>query len=82
VGTIPEGNARLWEDIGNRHESRTDDTKGMFDSVALKHFHKGFFGGHFHDQDLPEKSASSFGGVCVEGKSCKGVRIGPVFQAK
>jgi hypothetical protein len=45
---VPESDARLWKEVRNRHEGRPDDAEGMGNAVHLQHFHKGFFGGHFH----------------------------------
>ena len=46
VGDVPELDACLWEQIGNRHKGGTDDAKGMFDAVHLQDFDEGFFGCH------------------------------------
>ena len=45
---VPEGDARLGEEVRNRHEGRADDAKGVGDAMALQHFDEGFFGGHLH----------------------------------
>ena len=47
---VPEGDAGLWKQIGNRHEGRTDDAKGVLDSVLLQHLYEGFLSGHLHRQ--------------------------------
>ena len=48
VGDVPELDARLREQVGNRHHCGTDDTERMFDPVHLQNFYKGFFSRHFH----------------------------------
>src|SRR6185369_8480257 len=48
VRDVPECNACFGKKIGDRHERRADDAKGMFDAVHLQNFHESFFGRHFH----------------------------------
>ena len=48
MGTIPESDASLSEQVGDGHHGRADDPKCMFNAMHLQRFDKGFFGRHFH----------------------------------
>ena len=48
VGAVPEGDAGLGEQVGNRHEGRADDAESMLDAVHLQNLDEGLFGGHAH----------------------------------
>ncbi len=48
VRDVPERDPGFWKKIGDRHECRADDAKGMLDAVHLQDFHEGFFRRHFH----------------------------------
>ena len=50
---IPEMDPCFGKQIRNRHEGRSDNAKGMLDTVHLQHFHEGFFSGHFHGGSSP-----------------------------
>ena len=57
---IPERDARLREQVRNRHEGRSDDAKGMFNAMHLQDFDKGLFGGHAH-RVSPHSTRSALG---------------------
>ncbi len=48
VRNVPECDAGLGKQIGDRHERRTDDAEGVLDAVHLQHLHEGFFCRHLH----------------------------------
>src|SRR3546814_9150634 len=48
VGDVPEGDAGLGEEIGDRHEGRADDAEAVLDAMHLQHLHEGFFRRHLH----------------------------------
>src|SRR6185312_4453931 len=48
VRDVPKGNPGFWEKIGDRHECRADNAKGMLDAVHLQDLHESFFGRHLH----------------------------------
>ena len=52
VRHVPEGDAGLREEVGDRHEGRSDDAEGVLDAVHLQHLHEGFLGGHPHGRFL------------------------------
>src|SRR3546814_9452987 len=45
---VPEGDAGLGEEIGDRHEGRADDAEAVLDAMHLQHLHEGFFRRHLH----------------------------------
>jgi hypothetical protein len=48
VRDVPEGDAGLGKEVGDRHEGGADDAEGVLDAVHLQHFHERFFRGHPH----------------------------------
>ena len=48
MGTIPEGDAGLRKQVGNRHHCRADNSERVLDPVHLQDLHKRFFRRHFH----------------------------------
>ena len=52
VRDVPEGYARLREQVRDRHERRADDAKGMLDAMHLQHLYEGLFRRHAHRQVL------------------------------
>ncbi len=46
--TVPERDAGLRKNIGNRHHGRADNSERMFNAVLLQNFYECFLGGHFH----------------------------------
>ena len=48
VRAVPELDASFREQIRYWHHRRSDNAESVLDAVHLQHFHKGFFGRHFH----------------------------------
>ena len=48
VRDVPECDAGLRKQIGDRHECRTNDAEGMLDAVHLQDLHESFFRRHLH----------------------------------
>ncbi|KZL01076.1 hypothetical protein PsW74_01868 [Pseudovibrio sp. W74] len=53
VGAIPKLDTCGRKEIRNWHHGRTNNAKGVINSVHLKHFYKGLFGRHFHGTSPP-----------------------------
>ena len=50
---VPEGDARLGEQVRNRHEGRSDDAEGIVDAMHLQHLHESLFRRHPHGSSPP-----------------------------
>ena len=48
MGAVPELDARIRENVGDRHHGGPDNAKGIVYAVHLEGFHEGFFSRHFH----------------------------------
>ena len=71
MGAVPECDACFWEEIGDRHHGRANNTKGVFDTVALEDLYEGFFCRHFHLRFLRkdrgiERESDSGSGLMIE----------------
>ncbi len=73
VRNVPESDAGLGKQIGDRHERRTDDAEGVLDAVHLQHLHEGFFRRHLHRSILyPTKTLLN--AICGSGLVLKDFR--------